>query len=409
MDLFKKYIDNFILFFLFTGIVSLFTECLMTPKTISAIMLYFFLIYKHLVLKEKFPSGAKKSLLILLFLFFVSLCLSAIFSEMPLYSFEWIKKSYWVSIPLGLAVLSIGYKKNVFKIILLAFITVFILNNLHFYLKAVKECHTWDLFSKTFIPDRNYTFYLGLLLPFALSSLLVFNNLIFRCFLILNIFFSLAFLFPIGSRGAFVTIFLEIILWIIFVSFLMWKNNKKIIITGWIVLLLGFSFLAYKYHSHPMVKGAIKRRLSPNGRNIIIKDRFFLVLKHRPVLGIGYGRLLYFNFLEKYHVPKRCGRYDSKEKRFIYYSDEGIFLQTIIRQGLIGALIFILLFLYSLKEAFLKCLKTKIFIEKGMFFAIFSVLIAHYFIRGLVETLSLTYFVFFIFIIAIPLSNKDNK
>jgi len=84
-----------------------------------------------------------------------------------------------------------------------------------------------------------------------------------------------------------------------------------------------------------MVKGALHRGLSPNGRDIIIKDRFFPILKAHPLLGLGYGRKLYFNFLDKHHIPKRFGHYDPDEKRFIYHSDEGLFLQTIIRQGLL--------------------------------------------------------------------------
>jgi hypothetical protein len=185
------------------------------------------------------------------------------------------------------------------------------------------------------------------------------------------------------------------------------RGHKKSVTLIIIVLLLISTGLGIKFRNHPKVKAAIQRGISPNGRDVIIKDRFFVIFKEHPILGLGYGRLLYFNFLEKHHVPKRLGHYDPQEKRFVYYSDEGLFLQTIIRQGVVGLLVFIPLFFYSLKLSFLYTRKEKDFLKKCYFFSIFIVLFAHYLIRGLVETLSLTYF--FPLVLSLALSEVKRR
>jgi len=403
---FEKHTDDLILFFIFTGIVSLYSEFLTTPKTISGICLYLLLFYKHIILKRPFLKETNKKLLIFVGLFFLSLFVSAIFSEMPLYSLHWIKKSYWVSLPLGFAIISVG--ERALKVAFAGFVTIFVGNVFHFYFKAVRECHTFNPFSPHFVPDRNFTIYLGILLPFAVGSVLVFRNIFFKLFLLFNILLSFLLLFPIGSRGGYVVAFLTILLWIIFSLAILWKKgHKKSVVLITFVLLLILTGLGIKFRNHPKVKAAIQRGISPNGRDVIIKDRFFVIFKEHPILGLGYGRLLYFNFLEKHHVPKRLGHYDPQEKRFVYYSDEGLFLQTIIRQGVVGLLVFIPLFFYSLKLSFLYTRKEKDFLKKCYFFSIFIVLFAHYLIRGLVETLSLTYF--FPLVLSLALSEVKRR
>ena len=213
-----------------------------------------------------------------------------------MYSLKWIKKSYWVSVAIGLAIISICYKKELFKALIITFLIIFIWDNYYFYLKAVEHCKIWDIFSPKFTADRNYTSLLPMLFPFALTSMLIYKNFVIRGIIVLNILFAFLLLFTIGSRGAFVSIFVEIILWLIFVIIMFFKVQKKTVIYLALVFCSIIGFVVYNYHNHPMVKSAIKRGISLNGRDVIIKDRFPVIFKERPILGIGYGRYFILTF-----------------------------------------------------------------------------------------------------------------
>jgi len=395
----KVNLDYILAFFLFAGIWSSFSEHLTTIKTISAIAGYVFIVY-FLAVKKYFPRF-DKSIFLLVLAFFVSLTISALFSADPLYSFKWIKKTYWVPLSLVGIFLFIRDKNLKIKTVLLAFIFTFFINNFYFFYKTIQVSHTVNIFSPKFIPDRNYSFYVPIFLPFALAGIIYFSNMLLRIVILVEITFGLILLVLTGARGAYLSCMLEIILFILFVVHFLYKRYFlkyerqtiiKLIAIPLLVMLIGFAALL----NHPKVKAAFHRGLSPNGRDQIIADRFPVIFKHHPILGLGYGRQLYFRFLEEHNVPKRFGHYDKKEGRYVYHSDEGIYLQTIIRQGLLGFFVFIPLFVLSLKRSFVLSFRKSYDLNiKVFYFSLFLVMFCHYFLRGFIETLDLGGFILF--------------
>ena len=410
MNWFKIHLNDFILFFIFTGIVSTLSEFLMTPRTISGLALYFLFFLKYFVFKYNFNTKLDKRLLILYFLFFLSLFVSAVLSEDPFYSFHWIKKSYWVSLAITLGVVSIGFEKKLFKTLICSMIITLFLNNMHFYFKAVKICHTYNIFSSKFFIDRNYSSLLEILLPFGFFGIFYFRSNLFKIFTLLNTLAGIVLLIlcgtPQGStvRGAYISIFCEFLVFIFLLKYIpqyrIWAKRIFIIFSIGIVSV----FLVLK--NHKVIKNAFRKCFSSSGRIMIIKDRLPLFIKYKPIFGIGYGRNLYFNFLNKHHVPKRGGYYDKKEKQFVYFSDEGLFIQTFMRQGIIGLIIFIILYGYSIKLSFNLGVSINNQNFKIIYFTILTILIGHFFVRGLVETLSLTsYFILISFLLPQPKFN----
>jgi len=403
----RVYVDYLILFFIFTGIVSTLSEFLMTPRTISGLALYFLFFSKYLVLKCNFDAKVNKKLLILYLLFFFSLFVSAILSENPFYSFHWIKKSYWVSIAITLGVISIGFDERLFKTLMYAMLVTLFLNNLHFYFKSVKAYHTYNLFASGFFIDRNYSTLLEILLPFGFFGIFYFGNNLLKVFTLLNTLAGIVLLIlcgtPQGStvRGAYISVFCE---FLIFVFLLNYLPKYKVWAKRLLILFLAGSvsvFFAFK--NHRVIQNALKKGLSSSGRVTIIKDRLPLFIKYKPIFGIGYGRKLYFDFLDKHHAPKRIGCYDKKEHRFIYFGDEGLFIQTFIRQGIFGLIIFLILYGYTVKLSFSLGKSANNQRLKVIYFTIFTILIGHFLVRGLVETLSLTsYFILISFLLPQP-------
>ncbi|OAG27676.1 hypothetical protein TH606_05625 [Thermodesulfatator autotrophicus] len=396
-------IDHLICFFVFTGIISLVSEFLMTPRTISAICLYilFFLQVYLLGLKQ---LQINRKLIVVLFFFFLSLFVSALLSEDPLYSFKWIKKDFWVSLALGLGIIVCRKKILLLKTILFSFFMSLFFNNIHFYHKAAIQCKTLDIFSPHFIIDRNYSFILPILISFSLACFWYFKNIYLRIFIFINLIFGTTFMILTGARGGYVSLFIVYFLWTIFLVYLSLKErgylNLKLITISLLLIAFLLSVFGIATSFHPKVQAALKRGFSPNGRDVIIKTRFPVIFKEHPFFGLGYGRRLYFDFLDKHNVPKIHGHYSAKEKRFVYHSDEGIFIQTIIRQGILGFMVFIVLICLALKFSFKSALSANK-LESLISFSIFSCIISSVCFRGLVETIKLTEFVLLVFILVV--------
>ncbi len=410
LNLLYKYLDKALLFIIFSGIVSALSEFLMTPRTISAICLYllFFLNLKH---SKKTLQVLNKEILLLSFLFFLSLSISALASENPLYSFHWIKKTYWVPLAIILGSISIDNRENLFKIFLGAMVTTLFVNNIYFYLKSVSNYHVYNLFSSDFVVDRNYSFLLGILLPFSFASSFYFRQIWVKIFCLINTIMGMLLLIPCGTpqggtvRGAYITLFIEILILFIFLFHYIKIRTlpKKWFLAGSIGIILGLIYLFSLFSSHPIIKKAMQKGFSSSGRIVMIRERLPLVFKEHPFLGIGYGRLLYFSFLQKHNI-KRGKYYDHQEKRYVYISDEGVFLQTLIRQGILGFLTFLCLYFYSVWRSFQIMFRTRLLLNKVLFFSVAAVLVGEYFFRGLVETLSLGPF----FIVITPLFLKEK-
>ncbi len=401
-------IDYLILFFIFTGIISLCSEFLMTPRTISGIALYLLAFIK--ILQNFHKIKLNKYLILSIILFFISLFVSALLSEDPFYSIKWIKKIYWVSLAIGLGIISqFNNQKTLFKTVLLAFVITLCLNNIHFYIKAFNSSQTFNVFSPNFVVDRNYSSLFPILFVFGIFSIFYFQNIWFKIFVSLNIFWGFLLIVTTGARGAYGSLFIATVLSILLIGYIFFNFSKRQLFLISMIFLSFFSLCFILLSNNPKFKAALKRGISPNGRDVIIKTRFPVIFKERPFFGIGLGRKLYFDFLDKHNVPKIYGHYDSKEKRFVYYSDEGIFIQTIIRQGLIGFAIFLFLFIYSIYISIKKSISLKEDLEvRCISGAIFVILISHYFFRGLVETLSMKLFFVFIFLLTFSFASNPS-
>ncbi len=348
-----------------------------------------------------------KFLLNIFFIFLSILFLSSIFSYFNILPSLKEFKDTFLNIGIFMLIsLFIKDKKRLLNILIYSLILAFVYNTIkygfNYYLNNTGLNFSIRL-------ERNYSDYFDLLYPFVLGSLFIIKNK-FKYVIGIVLIIGFVELILTGARGAWAAVLGESGLFLLFVIFIKKEYAKKILIFTGISLLLLFSGGYYFYKNSSLIKEKIDQGLKPNGRDMIVKTRLPIFLKHGNFwIGIGGpGDTQYIKFLNKYHAPKKYGK--QYKSYFHYYGDEPFLLQIFYKEGILGLIIFLFLSGIFLWQGY-KFIKSN-YNEKYKFFvlSINSSYIGYYFIRGLVEGRSFKYILLFLtlYLIAKETSNENS-
>lgn len=379
-------IDRIIFFLSLATLVTFLPLFLTAPKNIFTVLLLVALGYKFFVRKEKLTIEADKVGIIALLLFLAALILSSAFSDMPLYSFKMLFKHYFAAFLMSFGFLvSIRSKKDL-EILIFALAGTTIFTDLHYYYQAYSTHHTWNFTLNTFQIDRNFSYVIPLLLPFLLSSWFLVKKIHWKTLILLGIVLTLVLALLTGRRAGYFSVGMEMLFFLFFyIKTMRWRGSfKSVVAVAIISLVVGVGVLM-SVSKTTQFQAAIERGLSPNGRDVIIKDRFS-VLNDYFVLGAGYGKEIYNATLEANNVPHRLGR--NENGRFNYSDDEGTYIQVLFRNGIAGFTALLIFLFYPLYRLFRHPVKIDPFYL--VMWSIGVLTLEQYVLRGLVETFILS-------------------
>jgi hypothetical protein len=396
-----KNIQFLIIIFLGMFLFGSFVQGLTKMKYIAlygAILFYLIDIVKNKTFLYKQCFLENKVLFISLFLFLFSIILSIIFSfsdsmgSIKEFEVEFLNTSIFVVIALN-----IKDKKLMMKILFYMIILAFIYDTVRYAYMYIKNNPNFNLSLRL---SRNYSDYFLTIYPFILSSFFIFRNKLKYIILVL---LAIGFIELIltGARGAWVGVIGETVIFIFFLGYLKKEYIKRIIISVGIisVILVGSGYYIYQHSS--LLKYKLHQGVSPNGRDVIVKTRLPIFLKHGNLfVGIGGpGNYQYDKFFNFYHAP---GNFAVKEGNNLrYFSDEPFLLQIFYKEGVIGIitfLIFVLIFLYKgYKSLNLYTL------------SISTSFIGYYLIRGLVEGRELKFLLIYFGLFLIAKAKNENS
>lgn len=376
-----------VIFLLSLGTLATFLPLFLTaPKNIFGSLLLIALAVKFFVLRQPMKIEAARIGLFALLLFLTALILSSSLSSMPAYSFNMVYKHYTVSFLMALGFLiSIRSKKDLETIIIvLAGMTI--IADLHYLYQASVTHHTWNITSKSFQIDRNYSYVIPLLLPFLLGSWFLAPRLRWKVIISLGILLTVLLALLTGRRAGYFSVGMEVIIFLFFyLRLLAGKvSGRRIALISLAALLIGSGLIALASNTKQF-QAAIERGLSPNGRDVIISDRL-PVLSGHFLIGAGYGKEIYNNLLEYNKVPHRLGR--KENGRFNYNDDEGTYIQILFRNGIAGFLAFLLFLFYPLYRLFRH--KADLNPAYLVLWSVGVLTLEQYILRGLVETFILS-------------------
>ncbi len=379
-------IDRIIFFLSLATLVAFLPLFMTAPKNIFTFFLLVALGYKFFVRKEKLTIEADKVGIFALLLFLAGLILSSAFSSMPHYSFEMLFKHYFAAFLMSLGFLISIRSKRDLEILIYALAGTTIATDLHYYYQAYTIHHTCNFTLDTFQIDRNFSYVIPLLLPFLLSSWFFVKKVHWKILILLGIVLTLVLALLTGRRAGYFSVGMEMLFFLFFYLKIMYQrgSHKSVVAVAIISLVVGVGALI-SVSQTTQFQAALERGLSPNGRDVIIKDRFF-VLNDYFVLGAGYGKEIYNAILEANNVPHRFGRYE--KGRFNYTDDEGTYIQVLFRNGIAGFTALLVFLFYPLYRLF----KYPVTIDP-FYLAMWSIgvlTLEQYVLRGLVETFILS-------------------
>jgi len=394
----KSWIINTQLFFLSLGIISAFSEFLTATKNISASILFIILLL-NINLKKitLFYSYKNNGVLIALILFLILFVISGLQSIMPSYSLNYIRKD----LIFGITIYLLRNNKNLIAVIFGSFVFTLFITNIHYYLKASSLFNTYNIFNHSFEIERNFVSYiLPIILPFNLYAVLFFNNIYLKALIFINILFSLMLLSSSGSRGAYFSIGLEVLIACIFSAIYFYRQNKKVFKMIIVVFFVILGVIYYLIKDHPKFTVALDRGLWPNGRDIILEQRFNHIFYDNKILGIGFGKEIYWKTLEENNAPKTFGT--TKNGKFYWWRAHNTYADILFTGGILGLMSFIVLLVLSLQKSF-----RIIFFKKDNFLmpkvlmamAISATILDHYVFRTLIESLYLGPLILLVFLL----------
>ena len=405
----KKLISFFLalylLGFLINGITSLKYIGLITA---TILFIYYVIKNKNFVIETYKSYFLKNKLLFIFFLLFIlSILFSIIFSfSNPLpslkeFKIEFLNISIFMIIALGIQNKTL--KKILFYSIIIAFMFDIFIFAIHY---IQKNPH----FNFSIRLERLFANYFEILYPFILISFFLLKNKLIK--ILLSIFLILGFfeLVLTGTRGGWITVISETILFAIILIIIEKKYLKKVIIASLITITSFLLIFIYIYNHSHFIQYKFKQGLKPNGRNTIVQTRLPIFLKHGNLLtGIGGPDNYQYNkFLNYYKAPTKYGNFEGK--KFHYFSDGPFLLQIFYKEGILGLVLFLLFSFYLIFLSFKIILNKKIYIStKLVISAIIISFIGEYFIRGLVEGRSLKYLVFFLALFIIFDDSKEKN
>ena len=410
---YRLYLEKLISFFLGLYLLGFLINDLTPLKYIGLItsallFILYFIKNKNSALKSYKNFFLKNKLLfILFFLFILSILISIIFSfSNPLpslkeFRIEFLNISIFTIIALGIQNKTL--KKILFYSIIFAFIFDIFIFAFHY---IQKNPH----FNFSIRLERLFANYFEILYPFILISLFLLKNKLIKILLSIFLVFGFFELVLTGTRGGWITVISETILFTIIFIIIEKKYLKKVIIASLITITSFLLIFIYVYNHSHLIQYKFKQGLNPNGRNKIIQTRLPIFLKHGNFLtGIGGPDNYQYNkFLNYYKAPHILGV--KNQKKFHYFSDEPFLLQIFYKEGILGLVSFLLFSFYFIWISFKIILNKKIDIStKFVISSIIISFIGEYFIRGLVEGRSLKYLVFFLTLFIIFSYSKEKN
>ena len=404
----EKAISTFLGLYFFGFLINGLTSLKYIGLITSAILfILYFIKNKNAIIKSyKIYFYKNKFLFILFFLFIISILISIIFAfSNPLpslkeFRIEFLNISIFTIIALGIK--NTTLKKILFYSIIFAFMFDIYVFAFH-YIKQNPHLN----FSIRL--ERLFANYFEILYPFVFVSFFLLKNKLMK--ILLSIFLLCGFfeLILAGSRGGWITVISETILFTFILIIIEKKYTKKIIFYSFITISSFILVFIYIYNNSKLIQTKFNQGINPNGRDQIIKTRLPIFLKHGNFLtGIGGPDNYQYNkFLNYYNAPKIYG--NNNGTKFHYWSDEPFLLQIFYKEGILGLISFLIFSFYFIWFSFKIISGKKDLSTKFMTSAIIISFIGEYLIRGLVEGRSLKYLVLFLTLFIIFNSSKEQN
>ena len=378
------------------------SKMLNAPKNIlSAILFILLLIYlvKYVKNKKKLYFFSRDNIWIFfLSFFFISLIISSFISIDTKYSLTMIFKHYRDPLLICAGYMISFQRESQARFLIYALAITSVLSGTHFYFEAVERYGTFFLISNEFSINRNFSYTLPVLLPFLFASFFLIKKGVFKFFIITLIIYEIYLGLLTGRRAGFMSIGLEALSFVyLYLKELLRGSTKRksiIIIVAIAFSVLGMFLAAYQTDNF---RNALKRGISPNGRDIIYQDRLH-VIKPYFTFGAGHGHKIYDMIMEKNSVPKRVGR-KKADGSFEYFNDEGTYVQILFQAGVLAFASYIFFLFFIIYNAwrieFLPIEPIKL-----LLFSITIMTIDQYVLRAFVETFTLAKFLPFFVLFA---------
>ena len=374
----------------------------------SALLFIFYFIKNYNFVIETYKNYLlnNKMLFMLFFLFIISILISIIFAfsnslpSLKEFRITFVNISIFMIIASGIQNKTL--KKTIFYSIIYAFMFDIYIFAFHYIQKNPHLNFSIRL-------NRLFANYFEILYPFILISFFLLKNKWAKITILLFLIFGFFELVLTGSRGAWITVLIETILFAFYLILIEKKYLKKIIIYSFATITSFLLIFIYIYNHSSLIQYKFKQGLNPNGRYKIIQTRLPIFLKHGNFLtGIGGPNNYQYNkFLNYYKAPQILGI--KSEKKFHYFSDEPFLLQIFYKEGILGLITFLLFSFYFIWIGYKTIFSNSNKLNKFVISTIIISFIGEYFIRGLVEGRSLKYLIFFLTLFIIFNHSKENN
>ena len=273
-------------------------------------------------------------------------------------------------------------------------------------------------FESLFMAFRyGYLYPITILYPFLLATLLIWHQRLYQFFVLLLSIASFTIVLLSGGRGAFITIFTELMLFIGIYAYYKKFNLHKMLAVYVIVVSIIVGALTLGYQFNPLVRGKIVQSASnhnfTSGRTEMITSRFPVFIKNSSIIyGTGYGNHIYQKFLEDHKAPKVVGFYTTRksgETIYHYWHDEPQFLAVFYESGIIGLVLFTI-FLFSFLTVCIQYTSGRNIVGT-ILIGIFLSIIGNTFILGISDHTSINnlFLCFVIFLVVTAIKASENQ
>lgn len=216
-----------------------------------------------------------------------------------------------------------------------------------------------------------FAHYMTLLFPFTFSAVFLFKQKILKLLMLTLSILAFLFLLYTGSRGGQLSVAIEAVVVLIFLS----VNYKRLCINLLIFGTLATTITFIAYHNIPQVKNKINQSLSTKNltshRDKIIETRYPIFTQNLSyqLTGVGYGSVAYDQFLFDNRAPQFGGGmgYSRSSKKVFYNNDEPFFLNISYNIGLIGLVLFLCAFFINMKDLIINIKNEKNILNVGIF------------------------------------------
>lgn len=279
--------------------------------------------------------------------------------------------------------------QKIIKFCFYAIIASFAINLLYFFLQDIVAIEILNRrkHSSPSIIDRYYAKQFDIFFPFCLIAIFMQNKKYVKIFLALILCIGMAFLTLTGARGGLLTFLVTFLL--IVTCFTLKKGfDKKILLTIFSVMAIAALSFVIAINQSSYLQKKYLHTMHSSGRNVIIKERFPLLLNSKYALrGLGAGDIQYQRFLndQPSKVQEKLGpRTKSKEPQLYkthFFHDEPTLLGVYWHYGVFGAFCFLIVICFIFFSGI------KAFFEKNNYyiFGLSCSAFAYFFIAGLFE------------------------